>query len=469
MESKSETSESKSSLSKSCKESTPLLLSAQERRQLSVLQKSAYGVGHVYNDIAAAIWFSYSLIYFQLVAETGPVLAGTFLFIGQCVDAFATPLAGFLIGLCGTKKKWHFIGSVCITVTFPLIFSTWKITRGATWSQAVYYPPIITIFQTGWAIVQIAHLSIMPEMTPSVSERAELTALRYTFSMASQIFVYLIAWVFFSDLEGMNMKLLAPKDSGRFQHITILSASIGIFCTLFFYLGSRKTWTNVTRAVKTEQEKLELSEKKRAIVFSTSIYKTAVLYTSSRLFLTLSLVYFPMFINEVVLRKSSTLATVPLVSFIASCVASMASKTVSQYCGGNRALYIAGCLICLMGTALVRMHTRKSEETWMIFIAAALFGTGSSVTMVVSLCVTANLIGDDTEIGAFIYSGVTFADKLLNGIAVITIEYMRCEDVRDCPFYYRDTLSFVNLGIAAIGLIGSMSVSSKLFRKSDTI
>lgn len=42
--------------------------------------------------------------------------------------------------------------------------------------------------------------------------------------------------------------------------------------------------------------------------------------------------------------------------------------------------------------------------------------------MVVSLCVTANLIGLDTECGAFVYSAVTFADKLLNGLAVIIIE-----------------------------------------------
>lgn len=42
--------------------------------------------------------------------------------------------------------------------------------------------------------------------------------------------------------------------------------------------------------------------------------------------------------------------------------------------------------------------------------------------MVTSLCITADLIGSHTENGAFIYSAVTFADKVLNGIAVMTIE-----------------------------------------------
>jgi hypothetical protein len=51
-------------------------------------------------------------------------------------------------------------------------------------------------------------------------------------------------------------------------------------------------------------------------------------------------------------------------------------------------------------------------------------GAGSSVTMVTSLCITADLIGSRTENGAFLYSAVTFADKVLNGIAVMIIEYM---------------------------------------------
>jgi len=44
------------------------------------------------------------------------------------------------------------------------------------------------------------------------------------------------------------------------------------------------------------------------------------------------------------------------------------------------------------------------------------------MTMVTSLCITADLIGSHTENGAFIYSVVTFADKVLNGVAVMIIE-----------------------------------------------
>lgn len=49
-------------------------------------------------------------------------------------------------------------------------------------------------------------------------------------------------------------------------------------------------------------------------------------------------------------------------------------------------------------------------------------GAGSSITLVSSLCVTADLIGPHSHQGAAIYSIVTFADKLVTGIAVVAIE-----------------------------------------------
>lgn len=50
-------------------------------------------------------------------------------------------------------------------------------------------------------------------------------------------------------------------------------------------------------------------------------------------------------------------------------------------------------------------------------------GAGSSITGVASLCLCADLVGTDTENGAFVYSVVTAMDKLLGGVVVIIIEY----------------------------------------------
>lgn len=42
--------------------------------------------------------------------------------------------------------------------------------------------------------------------------------------------------------------------------------------------------------------------------------------------------------------------------------------------------------------------------------------------MISSLCITADMIGPHADQSGFIYSAVTFADKLITGVVVIIIE-----------------------------------------------
>lgn len=55
----------------------------------------------------------------------------------------------------------------------------------------------------------------------------------------------------------------------------------------------------------------------------------SVLYVASRLFLTLSLVYMPLYLVESLGEQAESLATVPLVAYVASFLASLGVKVVS--------------------------------------------------------------------------------------------------------------------------------------------
>lgn len=46
--------------------------------------KLAYALGHIFNDLTAAMWFSYTLIYLQRVVSLEPVVAGALLLLGKC-------------------------------------------------------------------------------------------------------------------------------------------------------------------------------------------------------------------------------------------------------------------------------------------------------------------------------------------------------------------------------------------------
>lgn len=104
------------------------------KRRLSLTQRAAYGVGHIMNDVCAAMWFSYTLLFFQVVLGMPPALAGLMLLIGmvtgtmtimrnegelikmkifllgQVADAVATPIVGILADRTGGRKTWHMLG-----------------------------------------------------------------------------------------------------------------------------------------------------------------------------------------------------------------------------------------------------------------------------------------------------------------------------------------------------------------------
>jgi Na+/melibiose symporter-like transporter len=70
-------------------------------------------------------------------------------------------------------------GTICVLGSFPFIFSPCLNCEGShQLAQLVYYSAFVIIFQFGWAAVQISHLSMIPDLTPSEHERTELTAIR---------------------------------------------------------------------------------------------------------------------------------------------------------------------------------------------------------------------------------------------------------------------------------------------------
>lgn len=82
----------------------------QMKSTLSFLQKIGFGLGHVYNDLCAGVWFSYTLLFMQGALMMPGAEAGALMMVGQVGDALATPIIGILADKFGTKRKWHIAG-----------------------------------------------------------------------------------------------------------------------------------------------------------------------------------------------------------------------------------------------------------------------------------------------------------------------------------------------------------------------
>lgn len=144
------------------------------------------------------------------------------------------------------------------------------------------------------------------------------------------------------------------------------------------------------------------------------LYQNALLYVFSRLFMTTSLVYMPLWLNErsyvptppsnaslipiigdensLTVRNHFSLliiilnfklsfkdiATVPLASFIASFIASMLFKQTNNFIG-HKIGYLIGSFLSFCGCAWVALTSAPS--TLELYMIATLFGSGSSITM----------------------------------------------------------------------------------------
>lgn len=86
------------------------------------------------------------------------------------------------------------------------------------------------------------------------------------------------------------------------------------------------------------------------------------------------------------------IATIPLASFIASFVASNIFKQTDHFIG-HKIGYLIGSVISFCGCFWVAFAATPSSSVFELYIVAILFGMGSSITMIASLCITADMIG----------------------------------------------------------------------------
>ncbi|KYN02364.1 PREDICTED: major facilitator superfamily domain-containing protein 12-like [Cyphomyrmex costatus] len=425
--------------------------------RISTSTKIAYALGHIFNDLAAAMWFSYTLIYLQRVALLEPVIAGSLLLLGQIIDAVMTPIFGFLIDRYCKKKIWHIVGSVMVTLSFPVIFGSFV--NSSTTVAMLLYITSITIFQTGWAAVQISHLSMIPSLTNSVLVRADLTAIRYSAQVGAAVVTFVVTWIVLPT-SGESMVQLDQQDAYKFRNIVLVLTAFGLTTTVLFHIFLKANLLEQTIFLKSDIEKSAKpsnvsSNRRISWIDITILLRVAMLYVASRLFITLATVYLPLYIEETKVDGKQALASVPLVSYLSSFTAALLLKYLNRICS-TKACYFCGAIIGIIAAVVTEFVGSNST---VVYFVAVLIGVGSSITMVTALSVTAELIGCRTERSAFVYSIVTFLDKIITGLVVMFIEKLRCNDKELCPTYNRDVLSIVCASSMILGLITLLSVS----------
>ncbi|XP_060070699.1 major facilitator superfamily domain-containing protein 12-like [Ylistrum balloti] len=467
-------------------ESAPLLKRSNGTgKTLPATQRFLYSIGHVLNDLTASMWFSYLIIYFHQVKQFDNSLAGYLMMIGQVSDALFTPFIGYEsdhtqgILKIGKRKTWHLLGTICVACSFPFIFNK-CITCDHTKDiyQFIYYAPFVVIFQFGWASTQISHLSLIPDLTIKEDERVELNGFRYAFTVLSNLTVFgLFALLFYLNTgDGIGSSdMLSPVDNNNFRDLVFIVVSLGVVVSFLFQIGVKegvKTMSHVeaeeamSKSLKTSMSSstgesahsIEISMLKQSLMSwkdwlkETQFYQVALIYMCTRLFVNISQIYLPLYVTETLKMSKVNVALMPLVVFVSGLFTSLVMKPVNRNIG-RKATYFIGQL-CGIGACVWIFFLKESSKHY-CYGAAVLLGIGGSTMLVTSLAMTSDLIGQNTESGAFVYGAMSFTDKLSNGIAVVLIQQNHpCTSCcPKCNQYFKTVLTYVPGGVVLITML----------------
>ncbi|XP_026169432.1 major facilitator superfamily domain-containing protein 12-like isoform X2 [Mastacembelus armatus] len=458
---------------------------------LPLLKRLSYAVGHFQNDLCASMWFTYLLVFYHSVLGFQNTNAGVLLLVGQIADAICTPLIGYEsdrmpgCGNYGKRKTWHLVGTLSVVLSFAFIFNQCLGCNSLTpqWVSLTYFIPFITIFQFGWAATQISHLSLIPELVTCEHAKVELTAYRYAFTVIANITVYAVAYLLFHTQAGQNndplSDTLGPVDILVFRNLALIVLGIGVLSSVFFHVGTTERRPGEGREAQEEEGKGRMKEEEeegewrpllrypqtpssllqwKCWLQQPSFYQVALLYMSTRLIVNLSQTYISMYLINTLALPKKFIATIPLVMYLSGFLSSLIMKPLSKLIG-KCLTYFVGLLLIMAFSYWVLLDDRMGQQ---VYGAAVLLGTGSATILVISLAMTAELIADQTQSGAFVYGAMSFTDKLANGVAVMLIQAMHpCSTVVCCPacvWFYHYIMVIVTGGVAIVAALALCSI-----------
>lgn len=450
-------------------------------------QRVSFGTGHIFNDLCSAAWFTYSIVYLNKVVGLSSSQTGLLFMIGQSADAILTPFIGIgcdrlvikPFSRYGRRKSWHLFGTIVQSIIWPFIFSPCLVctSDSPSWLPVLYYSVCIVLLHVGFPAVQLAHLSLIPEIAKGPSEMVELNADRSAMSFFCGIYIYVITWIL---LGQESEKAISPKLKTDFTILGLIVVGTGLLFSVIFHWGTTEPVSSSTNkdTVPLESPDVDQSQSKQdsfhiEILGMNSVkhtpktwrqwfkdprfYAMSVVYTCSRIAVNLTQSYSPLYLTEALHFQIEAIAYFPLVMLVSGAFSSFMVKKISRRLGTKWTFFIASSIVICASSWF---YLQTVSERRSAYAAAFLMGSGNSVMLVMALSMIADLIGNDKASGGFVYSFMGLLDKAVAGLAVLFIqeyypesppEGMNCEEW--CMNYVRLVFTLAPGVAAALAML----------------
>ncbi|GMH05898.1 hypothetical protein Nepgr_007738 [Nepenthes gracilis] len=373
-----------------------------------------YGIGHMLNDITSACWFTYLLVFLTEIGLS-PRDAATVMLWGQVADGITTILSGELIDRFGCFKIWHGAGSLLVAVSFSSVFGGCLLCKifgtNSSTLQTVGYSMFAAIFNAGWAVTQVSHMSMVNCMTLNSSSRVVLVSCRNAFTMVANLSLYGVAFIVFN--------LIKPRAlidvENQYRWIAYSSIIIGCCFVCVFHFGTKEPRLKQDIRVKGHARILW------AYWFSKLLYyQVALIYVLTRLVTNVSQAFLAFYvINDLQMAETSK-ALIPAIIYICSFVASVLLQEITWTHHRLKMVYTAGgALWILCGAGFLLLPQRCSGFMYILSVPT---GIANALMTVTGVSMQSVLVGEDLNGCAFVYGSLSFLDKISCGFALYFLE-----------------------------------------------
>jgi len=450
--------------------------SAQETKldTLTRLQVFGYTIGHFQNDLCAALWFNFILVFINDVAFKGNKQAsshaGTVLLWGQIADGLATPLVGVFSdktnSRLGQRTPWYLFGFIIVTVSFIFIFQDcllcdWLNDYSES-MQVFYYVFFASAFNVGWAAVQVAHMSLVPSLTLSRKTRDRLNNQRNTFTYVANLFVLVFALFLFEIFKNATDARL------QFKILSLGALAFGFLTSLFFLStvnesritkdcaqikkqlmqqhteadvenhttqdhsvmpqADESSMNNVTPLLEeTQVERKSVREETKSWTHWFGVpafYLYGAVYMGVRMLVNVQSSLIIFYLQHVIRigdgaeshnGLSKECAIIPMIVYLSSSIVSSGLKTLYEKIGRKKTFTI-GAISALIGTGVMMILDQSTQKY--IYPLAVLIGIGQSISLNTGISLIGEVIGADGASGAFVFGAYSLLDKFSNGIVL---------------------------------------------------
>ncbi|GMY22228.1 isoform 4 of major facilitator superfamily domain-containing protein 12 [Fagus crenata] len=356
-----------------------------------------YGMGHMLNDITAACWFTYLLLFLSDIGLS-PRDAAMVMLSGQIADGFTIIFARELIDRFGHFKIWHAAGSVLVAVSFSSVFG------GCVPCK---------IFGTSSSLLQTVgySLSMVNCITLNSTSRVVLTSCRNAFTMVANLSLYAVALIVF----GVTAANTQADVENQYRWIAYSSIFFGCCFVVIFLLGTKEPRSKVGLQGNFHA-RIAWSYWFKRVLY----YEVALVYVLTRLVVNVSQAYLAFYVINDLRMAQSAKALVPAIIYTCSFIVSVVLQEVAWTGQRLKAYYSAGGIIWIFSGAAILFLPRSMSA--FMYIISIFIGVANALMMVTGVSMQNVLIGENLGGCAFVCGSLSFLDKISCGIALYVLQ-----------------------------------------------